>query len=408
MAYLTRWHADIKPDNILNIQGKFKLADPGFAKFVVKSKAEALEVIMGGTMTFGKRLFTLSRFQIVHHLLICLKGAPECHHRRRGTYMPVTQAIDVWSLGCVFSVTATWVTLGYQGLLQYAKLRQKAVKGTLQPSDLSQTTQKTGKVDNDYFHDGKTALSDVTSWHQVLRGALRKSDTITSRILDLVDEKMLLGTAQERIKAKDLCAELERITLASEAESRHDFPENVKGVLLEVDDTAPHKFEYPSSETIVGIGPSGTNQQDRPTRKSILLDRPLMKTAHRSEYHKSMLNTSKNRTLKADPVPELPANNSALLQPRYMAAHVSPPIAPHSTLDSIRELPAPSRTSTLQSLQLRNHRRSKSRVHVPQTIAQVQEEQKQHKSSLIERTFDSRRKDVFLTEFYDNRDIVSI
>src|SRR5277367_1655910 len=60
------WHADIKPDNILRVKGRFKLADPGFAKF---KKSEAIEklkdqtkrlrdqttMIHGGTRTYGKQ-----------------------------------------------------------------------------------------------------------------------------------------------------------------------------------------------------------------------------------------------------------------------------------------------------------------------------------------------------------------
>ena len=59
VALLTsvRWHADIKPDNILLVQGKFKLADPGFMKFVsqrLNSAEEAEKVIIeGGTRTYG-------------------------------------------------------------------------------------------------------------------------------------------------------------------------------------------------------------------------------------------------------------------------------------------------------------------------------------------------------------------
>ena len=77
---LTRssWHTDIKPDNILWVedrlkldspldevdpskleedQNKFKLADPGFAKFVKKSPKGSSGVprqhLQGGTFTYG-------------------------------------------------------------------------------------------------------------------------------------------------------------------------------------------------------------------------------------------------------------------------------------------------------------------------------------------------------------------
>jgi hypothetical protein len=65
-SHKSRWHADIKPDNILRVKGRFKLADPGFAKF---KKSEAIEklkdqtkrlrdqtaMIHGGTRTYGKQ-----------------------------------------------------------------------------------------------------------------------------------------------------------------------------------------------------------------------------------------------------------------------------------------------------------------------------------------------------------------
>jgi hypothetical protein len=74
----TRWHADVKPDNILQVKGKFKLADPGFATFEKREafaqaekrhaeaekreeeafaqaeKQHATTMIRGGTKTYGK------------------------------------------------------------------------------------------------------------------------------------------------------------------------------------------------------------------------------------------------------------------------------------------------------------------------------------------------------------------
>ena len=63
----------------------------------------------------------------------------------------------------------------------------------------------------DYFHNGKKVLEDVISWHKMLRGSLRVAGTITNRVLDLVDEKMLLEDPLERINSKSLCNELIRI-----------------------------------------------------------------------------------------------------------------------------------------------------------------------------------------------------
>jgi hypothetical protein len=57
-----RWHADIKPDNILRVQERFKLADPGFARFKKKNAKEKVprEYIFGGTETYGNFSIQLS------------------------------------------------------------------------------------------------------------------------------------------------------------------------------------------------------------------------------------------------------------------------------------------------------------------------------------------------------------
>lgn len=51
----SRWHADIKPDNILIVHGNFKLADPGFTKWVKKTDQVPKELLRGGTETYGEQ-----------------------------------------------------------------------------------------------------------------------------------------------------------------------------------------------------------------------------------------------------------------------------------------------------------------------------------------------------------------
>lgn len=57
MVNIDRWHADVKPDNILSVRGSFLLADFGFARFQKKSTQShdepALETLTGGTDTYG-------------------------------------------------------------------------------------------------------------------------------------------------------------------------------------------------------------------------------------------------------------------------------------------------------------------------------------------------------------------
>jgi hypothetical protein len=139
---------------------------------------------------FKANLFALSK--------LILPGAPEVSRMRRpnGTTSEVTQSIDTWSFGCVLSVAATWVVLGFQGVCQYETLRR------LSPAKDSA---------NDRFHNGFDVLPEVKKWHNYLRGHLRKSDTATSLVLDLIEHKMLQTETNDRIGMKELCTQLKKL-----------------------------------------------------------------------------------------------------------------------------------------------------------------------------------------------------
>jgi hypothetical protein len=196
-ADFPRWHADIKPDNILLVNGRFKLADFGFSGFtpVAKTKSGTVptDYIHGFTDSYGMFPNGLSKCC----KLIC-SGAPEVTRMMRpnGTTSEVTQSIDTWSFGCVLSVAATWVVLGFQGVRQYETLRR-----------LSPTNHNI----NDRFHDGVNVLPEVAKWHNYLRGHLRQSDTATSLVLDLIEYKMLRTETNDRIGMRALCKRLEKL-----------------------------------------------------------------------------------------------------------------------------------------------------------------------------------------------------
>jgi hypothetical protein len=52
---MLRWHGDVKPDNILRVRDKWKLADFGFAEFrrVKDANSQPTADMRGGTETYG-------------------------------------------------------------------------------------------------------------------------------------------------------------------------------------------------------------------------------------------------------------------------------------------------------------------------------------------------------------------
>jgi hypothetical protein len=184
-----------------------KLADFGYSRFApataTNNGSVPTEFIQGFTDTYGTpKLY--ARFRLV---LIMSTGAPEVFRMKRsdGTISGVPQSIDTWSLGCVFSVAATWMVLGFQGVRQFEQLRQLA------PSN------RQDDVTYDRFHDGLIVLREVKKWHNYLRGHVRSSDTATSLVLDLVENNMLQTETGNRFELEELCEKLHDIIgLASE------------------------------------------------------------------------------------------------------------------------------------------------------------------------------------------------
>jgi serine/threonine protein kinase len=266
-------------------------------------------------------------------------GAPECHPSRRKSSNTVHQTIDIWSLGCVFSIAATWVVLGYQGILQYAEFRKNAIKklkvGQLEP-DGSEQNDFSNKS-KDCFHNRSEVLPEVTSWHKSLRAKLRKTDTVTALVLDLIDHSMLLGDPTKRLSARETCAELRRIYKeAKEAQVKIDekVPEMIMDALRQLDDSARVK-----------VLPKTLSEKSAPdlhiaNTKSKRFEDPLMKTTHRSEVflvtpHQMPLvlgGIDENQPLETVPLHEDDAlQTSPLLRPH--AQLLNPPFSRFTAAD---------------------------------------------------------------------------
>ncbi|KAJ0318460.1 hypothetical protein COL5a_010693 [Colletotrichum fioriniae] len=177
--YLT-WHGDIKPQNILRVNDRFKLADPGEASMQLKTTGitEPQKIkSAGGTRTYAapEKAAFLDGFS---------QKKPD-----------VPQTSDVWSLGCVFSIAATYVVLGQQGVLIFNQLRREAIFNA------------TGNS-SDAFHDGENVLKEVQYWHTYLREATRRTDAYTDTILNIVDNFMLVP-GESRWTAKQIWKEFD-------------------------------------------------------------------------------------------------------------------------------------------------------------------------------------------------------
>ena len=227
--------------------------------------------------------------------------------KRARTRTEVTQTIDTWSFGCVLSVLATWVVLGFQGIRQYSVLRRLA----------SSERENIGKP-TDKFHDGIHVFPEIKAWHTFLKSHIRSSDTATPLILDLIEARMLRSDPTDRLKSDKMCDELAEII--ARAQRNHDKKEaeetddSVKRALLVIDESAisvDGKTSHPETTTVKsqihfsivheGVPPSkfhmpidSSHPESKRAGKDAKLQRiPLAKTPHRREILEQEMKNSR-------------------------------------------------------------------------------------------------------------------
>ncbi|KAJ0381048.1 hypothetical protein COL26b_000890 [Colletotrichum chrysophilum] len=127
---------------------------------------------------------------------------------------------DVWSLGCVLSIAATYVVLGTQGVLIYNQLRQQAI--------FNATTSK-----SDAFHNGTNVLQEVLYWHQYLRETARKNDAYSGIVLDMVDKHMLVD-GDNRWSASKVFEEFSKVMSSINA-PKSEVPQELQRLLENID-----------------------------------------------------------------------------------------------------------------------------------------------------------------------------
>ena len=188
----------------------------------------------------------------------------------------VSQNIDAWSLGCVLSVAASFVVLGTQGVLQYDIIRRLAFAER--------------DITGDAFHHENKVLPEVTHWHDFLRASARRTDVITSAVLDMLDKHILIA-ARNRWSTKQMREKLQSIVHEHDAQPYH-VPKNIEDMLQLIDQEEVSSYEQSKGINRIGTDSSVTTLLRRPSvvdernahpSKVDLFEQPLLLTTQRTK-----------------------------------------------------------------------------------------------------------------------------
>lgn len=136
-------------------------------------------------------------------------GAPETfrsHIDMEASPLQVTQAVDVWSIGCVFSEASVWAHHGWKRVVEYRRQRSLEIKA------------KGGDEGEHVFHFDGNLLDAVDNIHQDILRAKQTKDHITRSVVDRLVVEMLQH--ETRPHAKYLFDKSKR--LIKDAEKKFD------------------------------------------------------------------------------------------------------------------------------------------------------------------------------------------
>lgn len=233
-----------------------------------------------------------------------------------GTSSGVSQSIDTWSFGCVLSVAATWIVLGFQGIRQYEQLRQ-----------LAPANCKNGET-HDRFHDGFNVLPEIRKWHDYLRGHLRSSDTTTELVLVLIENELLQADLKKRPDSEELCKKLQEIHTSAEKEISRlkghskETDAVVLKALSEIEDKAriqrvSETKMKSSQQEPVPAGASQINPRQWASmqirKEEMIKSKPLGQTPYRKEILRQELKAS-SRSLPENKENMLEVHNGAVTE----------------------------------------------------------------------------------------------
>ncbi|KXH47320.1 protein kinase [Colletotrichum nymphaeae SA-01] len=171
------YHGDIKPENILVEDGQWKLADFGLSQIGRGTDPSQGDRPAGCSPTYRAPEHDVGKFD--------------------------GQKADIWSLGCVMSVAATWMTLGRKGVKKFSANRQ---------------TKAGKRLDNSFFEVSKDQekgtrvklKAAVSHWISRLHRAPKASSFIHD-LLDLIQDKMLEVDGSKRMSCAGVVSSLEKM-----------------------------------------------------------------------------------------------------------------------------------------------------------------------------------------------------
>ncbi|KAK0102741.1 hypothetical protein ONS95_006339 [Cadophora gregata] len=139
---------------------------------------------------------------------------------------------DIWSLGCIYSEAAIWLTDGYSGLQEYRYQRQTEASSVFPISNHSKTCP---------FHNGIEVMKCVQNAHIDIEARLRRSDHITKNVLETMVQEMLWE--EDRPSTKALLRKADVVLLRARQKVGVDSESgNRSGI---VSQGSRHRREYP-------------------------------------------------------------------------------------------------------------------------------------------------------------------
>ena len=103
------------------------------------------------------------------------EGAPETfrsHVDTESTPLQITKAVDLWSIGCVFSEVSVWAHHGWKRVDEYRLRRSSEIEA------------KGGEPGEYVFHFGGNLLDAVNNIHQDMKGKTEVKDLMTRWVVD--------------------------------------------------------------------------------------------------------------------------------------------------------------------------------------------------------------------------------